>query len=97
MQERNDIEDDSGSWVRRFEPNLKTKKLRPTKETSKLLQEAYAAFELALIRIVRELFEEDDSVRWLLLQYVTLQLFSDASFCLQKWTTKVCTLLTFTS
>jgi len=91
MQEKSDNNgsDNSGVWVRRFEAIPKTNKLRLTKDTTKLLGEAYAAFQLALHRVVKELFDGDESIRWLLLQYVTLQLFSDASFCLQKWTTKV--------
>jgi hypothetical protein len=77
-----------GEWVRRFEVRHETDKLRLTKETEELLSHAYQAFEITLDRMIDELFEGDDSLRWLLIQYVTLQLFSDASFCLQRWTVK---------
>lgn len=80
--------DDSNTWVRRFDHNPKTCQLQLTSRTSQLLYLSYSAFERALDRIVNELFNGDDSVRWLLLQYVTLQLISDASFCLQRWTVK---------
>jgi hypothetical protein len=52
------------------------------------LAKAYAAFEATLDRLIDELFDRDDSLRWLLIQYVTLQLLSDASFCLQRWKIK---------
>jgi hypothetical protein len=79
---------DGESWVRRFEHSDVTKKLRMTPETEKLLAKAYDAFEITLDRLIKDLFEGDDSLRWLLIQYVTLQLISDASFCLQRWTIK---------
>ncbi|CAB9509669.1 expressed unknown protein [Seminavis robusta] len=88
MQERNDGADNGGMWIRRFELNHRTKKLNLTTETNRLLAKGYKAFQLSLDRIVKEVFNGDDTVRWLLLQYVTLQLISDASFCLQKWTVK---------
>lgn len=80
--------EENGTWVRRFEFNRRNQKLRLTYETSRLLTQAYSAFSVAMDRIVGDLFNNDDDVRWLLLQYVTLQLISDASFCLQKWTIK---------
>ncbi|CAB9512865.1 expressed unknown protein [Seminavis robusta] len=79
---------DGTSWVRRFEHNPETNKLRLTRDTKTLLHEAYGAFETTLDRLINELFDGDDSLRWLLIQYMTLQLLSDASFCLQRWTTK---------
>ena len=79
-------EDDSGSWVRRFE--IDGEKLRLTKETKELIPKAYAAFEKALDRLIEELFDGDRKLRLLLLQYVTLQLLSDTAFCLQKWVIK---------
>ena len=89
MEERQDTAG-GGHWARRFEANEQTQKLCLTKDTSNLLSEAYAGFQLTLDRFIKELFDGDNSVRWLLVQYVTLQLLSDASFCLQKWTIKVC-------
>ena len=89
MEERTDTAG-GGHWVRRFQTNDKTQKLCLTKDTSNLLSEAYAGFQLTLDRFIKELFDGDNSMRWLLVQYVTLQLLSDASFCLQKWTIKVC-------
>lgn len=80
--------DDSDSWVRRFIHNDMTGKLVPTADTTKLLAKAYEAFEVTLDRLIYELFDRDESLRWLLIQYVTLQLMSDASFCLQRWTIK---------
>ena len=79
---------DSDTWVRRFEHNPITGKLRLTPETKILLRQAYSAFETTLDRLIVELFDSDNSLRWLLIQYVTLQLISDASFCLQRWTIK---------
>jgi hypothetical protein len=86
MEERSDS--DNGDWVRRFQVNPGSDKLRLTAETEQLLDKAYSAFEITLDRMIDELFDRDDSLRWLLIQYVTLQLFSDASFCLQRWTIK---------
>ena len=84
------MEEDKNSsdneWVRRFVPQ--GDKLVLTKETTDLLPRAYDAFEVSLSRIIEEVFDGDQSLRWLLLQYVTLQLLSDASFCLQRWSMK---------
>ena len=77
-----------GHWVRRFQVNSRTEKLCLTRNTCHLLNDAYRGFEQALNGFVTELFCGDMTVRWLLVQYVTLQLISDASFCLQKWTLK---------
>ena len=82
-------EADNTTWVRRFEHNKRSQKLKLTEETSTLLSQSYDAFGVALDRIVNEIFDGEDSARWLLMQYMTLQLVSDASFCLQKWTIKV--------
>lgn len=84
MQEDPNCED--GEWVRRFE--VQGDKLALTQETKDLLPKAYDAFEVSLTRIIEEVFDGDQSLRWLLLQYVTLQLLSDASFCLQRWSMK---------
>eukprot|EP00536_Pseudo-nitzschia_multiseries_P014812 jgi/Psemu1/262445/estExt_Genewise1Plus.C_7700008 len=79
-------ENDHDEWVRRFVPQ--GEKLALTIETNNLLSEAYYAFEVSLNRIIEEIFDGDNHLRWLLLQYVTLQLLSDASFCLQRWNIK---------
>ena len=79
---------DSDKWERRFVHSPLTNKLRLTPETVTLLENAYTAFEITLDRLIDELFDRDHSLRWLLIQYVTLQLLSDASFCLQRWTIK---------
>jgi len=80
--------DNSDTWVRRFEHNPISGKLRLTIATTNLLNHAYSAFEVTLDRLIAELFDNDDSLRWQLIEYVTLQLISDASFCLQRWTIK---------
>lgn len=83
MQEDNsDDEDDINTeWKCRFV--VRGSKLALSQETIDLLPKAYDAFEKCLDRLVSELL--NDNIRWLLLQYVTLQLLSDASFCLQRW------------
>ena len=81
MEEREDKE-----WVIRF--RLLGDKLALTPETADLLPKAYDAFEVALDRIIDEVFDGDNSLRWLLIQYVTLQLMSDTAFCLGKWQVK---------
>jgi hypothetical protein len=82
----------SKDWVRRFvstcDKDGNHQKLELTKETVDLLPKAYHAFEMALDRIIDEVFDGDDSLRWLLIQYVTLQLLSDTAFCLQRWQVK---------
>ena len=81
------MEDDGdGSWVRRFD--VVGDKLALTKATRDLLPSAYHAFETCLDRIIVELLDGDDSMRWLLLEYITMQLMSDTAFCLQKWQIK---------
>jgi hypothetical protein len=79
-------EDGQGSWVRRFD--VQGEKLALTKETTELLPKAYDAFETCLDRIIEELLDGDGDLRWLLIQYVTLQLLSDTAFCLQRWEMK---------
>jgi len=83
MQEN---KENNNEWICRFVPQ--GDKLALTKETRDLLSESYDAFEVSLNLIIEELFNGDQSIRWLLLQYVTLQLLSDASFCLQRWNMK---------
>jgi hypothetical protein len=81
------MEDDgSGNWVRRFD--IVGNKLALTKETRALLPKAYDAFEHCFDRIIVELLDGDDQIRWLLLEYITMQLMSDTAFCLQKWQIK---------
>jgi len=79
-------EDENGDWIRRFV--IKGDKLALTDYTKDLLPDAYDAFEFALDQIISDIFDDDQGLRWLLLQYVTLQLLSDASFCLQRWEMK---------
>lgn len=79
-------EDENGDWVRRFV--VQGPKLALTDETKDLLEEAYDAFEVALDGVITNLFDGDQALRWLLLQYVTLQLLSDAAFCIQRWEVK---------
>jgi hypothetical protein len=81
-------EDENKDWIRRFEPTKDGQLLALTKETVDLLPKAYDAFGICLDRMIEELFEGDDSLRWLLLQYVTMQLLSDTAFCLQRWEIK---------
>jgi hypothetical protein len=79
-------EDEEGEWVHRFV--IKGEKLGLTDSTKALLPEAYNAFAFALDKIIVDLFDGDEGLRWLLLQYVTLQLLSDAAFCIQRWEMK---------
>jgi hypothetical protein len=79
-------ETDDGEWVRRFVPQKD--KLGITKETTELLADAYDAYEVCMNRIIDEIFDGDQGLRWLLTQYVTAQLLSDAAFCLQRWKMK---------
>jgi hypothetical protein len=75
----------AGCWVNRFVPG---KKLTLTEETKVLTAKAYAAFNTTLDRLMEVLFDEDESVRCLLMTYVKLQLLSDAGFCLDRWVVK---------
>ncbi|KAL3913970.1 MAG: hypothetical protein SGILL_006281, partial [Bacillariaceae sp.] len=79
-------EDENGEWVRRF--TRQGDMLALTPETEDLLEEAYNAFEVALDGVITNIFDDDHGLRWILLQYVTLQLLSDAAFCLQRWEMK---------
>jgi hypothetical protein len=79
-------EDENNTWVRRFE--IKGDKLALTKETIDLLPKAYDAFEVCLDRLIVEVFDGDQSLRWLLIQYVSMQLMSDAAFCVKRWQEK---------
>jgi hypothetical protein len=79
-------EDAETGWVRRF--NVDGDKLTLTEGTRELLPKAYEAFETCLDRLISDVFDGDNKLRWLLLQYVTLQLLSDTAFCLQRWAIK---------
>jgi len=83
----NNMDDDDGDF-NNTHYLYRSEKLQITKETKELLEHAYDAFEITLDRIIDGLFHGDDGLRWLLIRYVTLQLFSDASFCLHKWLIK---------
>eukprot|EP00980_Cylindrotheca_fusiformis_P014000 scaffold3653_cov124-Cylindrotheca_fusiformis.AAC.3 len=79
-------DDDTTGWVRRFD--VEGDKLKLTEATKDLLPKAYEAFEKSLDRLILEVLDGDQKLRWLLLQYVTLQLLSDTAFCLQRWAIK---------
>jgi len=76
---------DNGGWVNRFVPG---KKLALTKETKVLTAKAYAAFKITVDCLIEVLFDGEEAVRGLLINYVTLQLLSDAGFCLERWAVK---------
>ena len=75
----------TGGWVNRFVPG---KKLVLTEETKVLTAKAYAAFKTTVDRLIHLLFDDEEAVRGLLINYVTLQLLSDAAFCLDRWIIK---------
>lgn len=80
---------DNGGWVNRFEiPSNKNEKLNLTEQSKQLLSKAYCAFKITMDRLIEEVFEGEEEVRGLLISYVTLQLLSDAAFCLDRWTTQ---------
>lgn len=54
-------------------------KLSLTVETKRLLPKACDAFKETLDRLIEILFDGEEAVRELLINYVTLQLLSDAS------------------
>jgi len=72
-------------WVNRFVPG---DRLTLTPETESALKFSQDAFCTLLDRLVDEIFAGDSQVRELLLEYVVLQLLSDAAFCLERWTQK---------
>jgi len=76
----------TGRWVCRFVPS--GGRLALTHETEALLPKIYSAFNITLDRFIQVLFHGEETVRHLLLKYVVLQLSSDASFCLERWTIK---------
>jgi hypothetical protein len=75
-----------GVWKNRFVPGAH--ELALTEETKALLPKACDAFRFALDYLIEVLFDGEESVRALLIKYVTIQLLSDAAFCLEKWTIK---------
>jgi hypothetical protein len=75
----------NGGWVNRFVPG---DKLKLTRETKMLVPKAYDALKVTMDRIIEELFDGEEEVRGLLINYSTLQLLSDAAFCLHCWTVK---------
>jgi hypothetical protein len=89
------VDNENGrGWVVRFEtvvegsPKKKTYRARPTKQTKQLLPQAYNAFKITMDRLLHEFFDNEQGVRKLLVNYVTLQLLSDAAFCLERWKIK---------
>lgn len=76
----------TGCWVNRFVPT--GKKLALTDETKVLTAKAYAAFKVTIDRFIHLLFDDEEAVRGLLINYVTLQLLSDTGFCLDRWSIK---------
>jgi hypothetical protein len=83
MQDDNSLK----TWVVRFEPK-EDGCLRLTDETAKKIPQMHTAFKYACDRCIKDIFEGDESVRTVLLNYVILQLLSDASFCLERWESK---------
>ena len=73
-------EEPNGEWVVRFVQN--SEKLRLTEKTKELLHGVIEAFNVAIDRLIKELFGGDEEVRVLLLRYVMTQLISDAAFCI---------------
>ena len=89
-----DVEDTEGeddgvtryTWARRFQ--TKGGRLIVTPETQELLPEIYAAFLKTLDHFIVNVFNGEERVRRLLIQYVVLQLLSDGAFCLMRWEEK---------
>eukprot|EP00804_Cyclotella_cryptica_P005561 CCRYP_003073-RB/>CCRYP_003073-RB protein AED:0.04 eAED:0.04 QI:258/1/1/1/1/0.8/5/212/865 len=79
-------EEPNGDWVVRFVQN--SDKLRLTEKTKELLPSVIEAFNIAIDRLIKEIFGGDEEVRILLLRYVMTQLISDAAFCIEKWRIK---------
>jgi hypothetical protein len=86
MEETENVDKNKTVWVRRFE--VVRGKLSLTKETQDLLPYMYDSFNRAVDHFVVNLFENDQRVRTLLVQYVVLQLLSDCAFCLLRWEQK---------
>lgn len=78
---------DDGDWVCRFVEE-DDGKLTLTPETVAAIPKMHETFEYALNRFIHEVFEENEDVKGVLLNYVVLQLLSDAAFCLERWESK---------
>jgi len=81
-------EDEEGDWVVRFEQDDASGKLRLTERTKAILPRVMEAFNIAMDRVIEELFDGEERIRMLLLRYVVTQLISDAAFCIEKWRIK---------
>jgi hypothetical protein len=78
---------ENGDWVCRF-VETDDGKLALTPETVAAIPKMHDTFEYTLDRFRNEVFEEDEDVIQVLLNYVVLQLLSDAAFCLERWESK---------
>ena len=80
------MEDDPVTgWAVRFEGEAT---LKPTQSTLDRIPYLFETFSSTVHHFVDELFSGDERVISLLVKYVVLQLLSDASFCLDRWTQK---------
>jgi hypothetical protein len=78
---------DNDDWVCRF-VETEDGKLALTPETVAAIPKMHETFEYAMDRFIHEVFEGIEDVRQVLLNYVVLQLLSDAAFCLERWESK---------
>ena len=85
------MEEDSqrsdGVWVCRFEHNDTDNKLSLTRTTKSILPYIFQTFNYTMDEMIK-VFDGNERVRELLLTYTTLQLVSDACFCLDRWDQK---------
>lgn len=79
---------DGKTWVNRFQVSDDGNMLELTGETKKLLPMAHEAYNIALDRLVNEIFDGEEAVRDVMVKYSVLQILSDAAFCLRKWQIK---------
>lgn len=79
---------DGGNWVRRFKEPQEGEKLELTDETKEMLVICHESYQVALDRLVEELFDGEEAVKELMIKYTILQLLSDSAFCLRKWQIK---------
>jgi hypothetical protein len=85
------MEDDGqGCWKNRFDvvEQNGTKRLVVNQETREKIPYLHHVFNATLDHFLLQFFQNDETVRTLILKYVVLQLLSDASFCLQRWEAK---------
>jgi len=80
------MEQDGTSWVCRF--SMVDGKAALTPSTVSLLKYIDGTFTTVLKRLINELFQGNDAVQPILIQYIILQLVSDASFCLKRFRKK---------